>query len=79
MVSVEGQAINYSPHRSALDAISGLMLGAELGVQGVPRSMSAPLDLGDFRSAFSTTWRWDSAPTFRQMTLGCAGIRVGDA
>lgn len=44
-------AMNYSAHRSAVGAISGLLLGAELGVQAIPRSMRAPLELGDLLDA----------------------------
>ncbi|TDD06862.1 ADP-ribosylglycohydrolase family protein [Saccharopolyspora terrae] len=40
-------AMNYSPHRSVVGAVSGMFLGAELGVQGVPRSLRAPLQLGE--------------------------------
>ncbi|MER7077722.1 ADP-ribosylglycohydrolase [Saccharopolyspora kobensis] len=40
-------AMNYTAHRSVVGAISGLLIGAECGVQAVPRDLSGALVLGD--------------------------------
>lgn len=55
-------AMNYSPHRSAVGAVSGMFLGAELGVQGIPRSLRAPLELGGILDALLDDFEREVTP-----------------
>ncbi|MGW3467553.1 ADP-ribosylglycohydrolase family protein [Saccharopolyspora sp. NPDC000995] len=40
-------AMNYTEHRSVVGAISGMLIGADFGVQAIPSDLRAPLVLGD--------------------------------
>ncbi|WP_187764733.1 ADP-ribosylglycohydrolase family protein [Saccharopolyspora spinosa] len=40
-------AMNYTEHRSVVGAISGILIGAEFGVQAIPSDLRAPLVLSD--------------------------------